>query len=187
MFACSNSVCACRKLSTFRYHLLFCCWFLIFDINCGVCWKDKFLLKTVLNIVDSSTPRSRAGTFYLFGSWESVKCLFAWFYVSWPDFEFWSCFYIKHFVWSKAPWNKKEWNQTASSLLKDLSVGMQLLICWITVWEGCWVHCSEACSAPQKRLREDLFVQLLFDHWWYICGLVFCGHYQSSCFCVCLF
>lgn len=81
MFACSNSVCACRKLSTFRYHLLFCCWFLIFDINCGVCWKDKFLLKTVLNIVDSSTPRSRAGTFLYLGHGSQWNvCL--------PDFMF---------------------------------------------------------------------------------------------------
>lgn len=83
MFACSNKVCACRKLSTFRYHVLFCCWFLIFDINCGVCWKDTFLFKTVLNILECSTPCSRAGTVSLFGSsWDSVKCLFAWFYVS---------------------------------------------------------------------------------------------------------
>lgn len=81
MFACSNNVCACRKLSTFRYHLLFCCWFLIFDINCGVCWKDKFLLKTVLNIVDSSTPCSRAGTFLYLGHGSQWNvCL--------PDFMF---------------------------------------------------------------------------------------------------
>lgn len=25
MFACSDNVCACRRLSTFRYHVFFCC------------------------------------------------------------------------------------------------------------------------------------------------------------------
>lgn len=79
MFACSDDVCACRTLSTFRYSALFCCWFLIFDINCGVCWKDKFLLRTVLNIVDSSTPVQQSRNIPLFGIQWNV-CL--------PDFEF---------------------------------------------------------------------------------------------------
>lgn len=79
MFACSDDVCACRTLSTFRYSALFCCWFLIFDINCGVCWKDKFLLRTVLNIVDSSTPVQQSWNIPSFGIQWNV-CL--------PDFEF---------------------------------------------------------------------------------------------------
>lgn len=67
-------------LLTFRYHVSFCCYFLIFDINCGVCWKDKFLLeKTVLNITGSSTPCRRRGTFLSLGlgiQWNVCLCEF---------------------------------------------------------------------------------------------------------------
>lgn len=141
MFACSNKVCACRKLSTFRYHVLFCCWFLIFDINCGVCWKDTFLFKAVLNILESSTPCSRAGTVSLFGSYgDSVKCLFAWFYVSLSQTLNSAVVSTLNILYeAKLLEIKKNEMKTASYPLSDSGVGKQL-ICWITVWEGSSLH-----------------------------------------------
>lgn len=172
MFACSNNVCACRKLSTFRYHVLFCCWFLIFDINCGVCWKDKFLFKTVLTYSSEFHPVQQSWNIPLFGSWDSVKCLFAWFYVSWPDFEFCSCFYIKHFVWSKAPWNKKGWNQTSASAELDE---------WFEWWDVAVLHrlpdllhvddTVQSCSvktcrkAPEKNLELKWVCKITVYGW----------------------
>lgn len=160
MFACSNNVCACRKLSTFRYLVLLCRWFLIFDINCGVCWKDKFLFKTVLNIVDSSILCSRTGTFLYLGleiQWN--VCL--------PDFMFLGQTLNSAVV--------STFNILYEANFEIKKNEMKLpLISWMILVLECSLHCSEACSNI-KDVAESSRKTLVSRPW----GQIILSNYLS--------
>lgn len=78
-------------------------------------------------------------TIFSGGSWDSVKYLFAWYYISLGksfnsvDVSIFNILYP-----NKAPWNKNEWNETASCQLNNLSV-----------WKQPWKKKPQSLSAPR--------------------------------------